>query len=67
VNYPLFVLDFNYTWICSTDFEKSTNCDFLENKYIGSRVIQCVPTDGETEKYDEAASRFPQFFESASK
>jgi len=47
-----------------TNFETFTNSYFFEKTYIGSRVIPCVPTDGETERYDEAASRFPQFLES---
>ena len=47
VNYPLFLLDYDQTWIFSTDFRKIFR---YENLSIGSRVVPCGRTDGETRR-----------------
>ena len=47
--YPLFLSDFNKTWICSTDFQKI----FHENPFCGSRI---VPHE-EKDRHDKANSR----------
>jgi hypothetical protein len=39
-------------------FEKSSNIKFHENPSSGSRVVY---VDGQTDRHDEANSRFPQF------
>ena len=68
VKYPLFLSDFNETWISSTDFrKKNSNVKFHENPTSRSRVIPCGPTDGETDRHYKANSRFSQFCERAQK
>jgi hypothetical protein len=47
--------------------EKYSNIKFHSNPSIGSRVIACGETDGQTDRYDEAKSRFSQFCERAYK
>ena len=60
VKYPLFLSDFNETWIVETNFLKIL-------KYQTSwKSIQWVPscsmrTDGRTDRHDEADSCFSQF------
>jgi hypothetical protein len=49
VQYPLFLLDFNATWIFSTDFEKPSNIKFNENPPHVGWVILCAQTDGQTD------------------
>jgi hypothetical protein len=44
-------------------FEKCPNIKFNENLSSGSRVVACGRTDGQTDKHDEASSRFSQFCE----
>ena len=61
VKYPLFLLDFNNTLIFLTDFEKYSNTKFQENPSSGSRDVPC----GQTDRHDEAKSRYPQFCERA--
>ena len=50
VKYPLFLSDFDETWIFSTNFEKYSNIKFHENPSGGSRVVPCGRTDGRTDK-----------------
>ena len=55
--YSLFLSDFNKTWNFSTDFFwKYSYTKFDENPWI--RVVLCGQTDGQTERNDEANSRF---------
>jgi len=44
-------------------FEKCSNIEFYESPFNGSRVFPCGRTDGQTDRYDEASSRFSQFCE----
>ena len=46
VKYPLFVSDFNDTWIFLDRFSKKySNIIFYENPFSGSRVVPCGQTD----------------------
>jgi hypothetical protein len=58
VKYPLFFSDFNETWSCSTHFRKISKLKFHENPSSGSRIISCGQTDRQTNRHDEANSRF---------
>jgi len=50
VTYPLFLSDFNGTWIFSRQiFEKFSNIKFHENPSSGSRVVPCGRIDGRTD------------------
>jgi hypothetical protein len=61
VKYPLFLSDFNETWIFWQITEKCLKIKFHENTSSVNRVVQCV----QTHMYDEADSRFSQFCERA--
>jgi len=51
VKYPLFLSDFNKTWIFSNlFFEKYLNTKFHENPFSGSRIVPCVQTDEQTDR-----------------
>ena len=45
VKYPLFLSDFNETWISRQIFEKYSNMKFRKNPSSGSRVVSCGRTD----------------------
>ena len=45
VKYPLFLSDFNETWIFSTDFGKILKIKFHENPSNESRIFPCGPAD----------------------
>jgi hypothetical protein len=44
LEYPLFLSDFNGTWIFATYFRKSSNIKFHENSSGGSRDVPCRQT-----------------------
>ena len=58
LKYPLFLTDFNGTWIFLIVFEKYSNIKFHEYPSIGSRVVLCRPID----RHDKAYSCFSQFW-----
>jgi len=64
--------DFNYTWIFSTDFQKSPQLsNFIKKNHpsSGSRIVPWGRTDRgadeQTDRHDEANSRYPQICERA--
>jgi hypothetical protein len=66
ITYSLFLSDFNETWIFLTGFRK-----ILKNQ-ISWKSVQWKPscsmrTDGQTDRHDEANSRFSQFCKRAQK
>ena len=63
--YPLFLSDFNETWMFSTNFLKYSNIRFHENLSSRSPVVLCGRTDRETDRHDEPNSLFSQFCERA--
>jgi len=56
VNCPLFLSDFNETWIVPDRFSRK-KIEFHENLYIWSRVVPC----GQKDRHDEATCHFSQF------
>jgi hypothetical protein len=52
LKYPLFLSDFNKTWILSTDFQKKKkiNTNFHQNPSIGSRVVPWGQRDRQTDR-----------------
>jgi len=67
VKYPLFLSDFNKTWIFSADFRKNTQIsNFMKIRRVGAELFRADGrTDGQTDRHDEANSRFSKFFEHA--
>ena len=59
--YPLFLYDFNETWIFWQIFEKNSYIKFPENLSSGSWVVPRGQADGQTDSNDEAIRRFSQF------
>jgi hypothetical protein len=49
VKCPLFLSDFNETWIISTDFRNIVKYQISWNPSSGSRVVPCGQTDGRTD------------------
>jgi hypothetical protein len=63
VKYPLYLQDFNETWISRQIFDKKIlNIKFHENPSIWRR-IGSMRTYERTDRHDEANSRFSQFCE----
>jgi hypothetical protein len=54
----IIILYIEFSWQI---FEKCSNIKFNENPYSVSRVVPC----GQTDRHDEANSRFSQFFRRA--
>ena len=71
VKCPLFLTDFNVSWIFWQIFEIHSNAKFSENPSSGSRVVACGRTDGQdgqtNGQHDKAGGRFSQFFGRAQK
>ena len=59
VKYLLFLLDFNETWISSTDFREIVKYQ-ISWKYVQWEP-SCFLADGQTDRRDEAVSRISQF------
>jgi len=51
VKYPLFLSDFNETWIFLTDFKKYSNSKLQENLSCGSQVFLCGWTDDQANSH----------------
>jgi hypothetical protein len=45
VKYTLFLLDFNESWIFSTDFRRKLKYQVYQNPSSGNRVLPCGQTD----------------------
>jgi hypothetical protein len=56
---PLLLSDFNETWIFSTYLKKK-----LEYQ-VSSKSVQWEQTEGQTDRHDEAHSRFSQYCDRA--
>jgi hypothetical protein len=68
VKCPLLLSDFNYTSVFTTDFRKIYNCQISLGKIppVEAEFFQeDGPADGQTDRHDEANSRFSQLCERA--
>jgi hypothetical protein len=63
VECPIFLLEFNETWIFLTDFSKNIQMSNLMK--IRSVEAELFHAYGPTDRYDGANSRFSQFCERA--
>jgi hypothetical protein len=64
-NYPLFLSDFNGSWIFSMDFRKIFNYILPRNGSGGRQCISRGRTDGQTDRHADANSRKSRFCEQA--
>jgi hypothetical protein len=67
VKYPLFLSDFNETRLLSPDFSKNIQIlNFMEFRPVVALLFHADGrTDGQTDRLDEATSRFSKFCELA--
>jgi hypothetical protein len=67
VNYPLFLLDFNETWIFLKIFKKKAHLSsIIKIRPVGAELLHADgQTDTRMDGRDEANSRFSQFCERA--
>jgi len=65
VTYPLFLPDFNETWIFEIDFRKYLNIKFHENSSSGSRVVPCGRAGGRTDRQTDMTKLIVAFRNSA--
>jgi hypothetical protein len=61
VKYPPFLSDFHETEFSRQIFEKYPNVKCHENPFSGNQVVPC----GQTDRHDEANSRYSQCYERA--
>jgi hypothetical protein len=62
VKCPLFLSDFNESWIFSTEFDEYSNKNFMK---IRTAAAEFFYEDRRTDGHDEAKCRFSQFYERA--
>jgi hypothetical protein len=65
IKYPLFLSDFNKTWIFSTDFRKKTNktWNFMEIRSVGANDFRADGrTDRLTDRHDKVNLSAPEFY-----
>jgi hypothetical protein len=72
VKYPLFLSDFNETWIFSTLSKNIQILNVMKMNPVGAGLFHADgrtqrEKDGRTDRHDEANSRFSQFCEGAIK
>jgi hypothetical protein len=67
VKYPLFLSDFNGTWVFLTDFRKNTKIYNATNiRPVEAELVHaCKHAERQTDRHDEVNSRFSQLFERA--
>ena len=65
VTYPLFLSEFHKLEFFTPILEKYLNIEFHENQSSRNSVVPCGQTEGQTDRHDEANSRFSQVFERA--
>ena len=63
--YPLFLSDFNDTWIFSKDFRKKKKTQISNFIQIRPVRAELFHADGRANRHDEANSHFSQFYERA--
>ena len=67
-NYRLFLPEFDKTWNFRDRFsEKTFKCQKFRENRSGERRVVHTRTEGQTDRHDEAQSRFPQFSKSTYK
>ena len=61
VKYPLFLSDFNETWILQTDLKKTFVSDLMKIRLVGAELFnEEVRADRQIDRHGEASSRVPR-------